>query len=309
MKQRAGFVAIAVKRAAPFTDPSWDVSWNNGHAAVWYWSMERLSSAVSALPAKRVRYFAEPRFIGMQREDGVDALAYADGFGARAWRQGKLIADRWWPEEPDGTTWSRFLRGAGLGSDTEVPSVQTLVIQRTAWDSQQAGPASGVLGQFSLRDWLMLPLLAFCMVVGVITGAIARNALELAHLRGEVESLTASAGQILDARSQAEESLQSIRSFLALRPAARPARLAASLAAVLDGQEWTLRSFSLDPSGQMIAILDLASVDPASLVRSFEGTGELTDATVEIVPNSSQVVLRARVRSNTREPAPSGDAT
>lgn len=308
-KQRAGFIAIAVKRAAPFTDPAWDVSWSDGHASIWYWSMERVSDAVSSLPAKRIRYLAEPRFIGQRLDDGVDALALEEGFVARAWRQGRLVADRWWAEEPDPTTWSRFLRGAGFASDASIPAAQPASIQRTAWDAQRTGAGSRLLGQFSASDWLMVPLLASCLIVGVLLGAMVRNALALTQLRAEVESLTASAGQILDARSQAEDGLKRIEALLALRPAAQPSRMAASLAAVLDGQEWTIRSFALDSSGQMIATLELASVDPASLVRSLEGSGTFIDATVEIVPNSSQVVLRARVRGGDVQLAIPGEGT
>lgn len=308
-KQRAGYVAIAVRRSAPFSDPAWDVSWQGGHASVWYWSRERLSASLAALSASRLRCFAESRFVGTRRDDGLEVLQFADGYVARIWKQGWLIADRWWQDEPDRTAWSRFLRGAGLASDVDIPRTAIGPIQPTAWDSTRSEPMTGALGRLSFRDWLSISLLALCLVVGAMSGAMARNAIELLRLRGDVELLTESSGHILAARSEAEASLEKIEALLALRPAARPTRLAASLSKVLEGQDWTIRSFALDGSGQMAATLHLASVDPAALVRSLEATGDFTDASVEIIPNSSQVVLRARVRSNTGAPLPSGEGT
>ncbi|HEX4932300.1 MAG TPA: hypothetical protein VFV33_03920, partial [Gemmatimonadaceae bacterium] len=148
----------------------------------------------------------------------------------------------------------------------------------------------------SIREWLTIPAVFACLVAGAGVGALSRNGIELVRLRAEVESLTASAGQILDARTEAESTVQGIEALLALRPAARPARLAASLVGALEGQDWTLRNLALEESGQMVATLELASVDPAALVRTLEGTGEFVDATVEILPNSTQVVLRARAK-------------
>src|SRR5690606_4859605 len=108
LRQREGYVAMAVRRAAPFPDPEHDVLWIQGHAAVGYGSRERIRSRGGGAG----RHRAEAMFRGaVHREDAVevlrlDAAATPEGprdagVEARVWRNGRLQASRWWAQPPD----------------------------------------------------------------------------------------------------------------------------------------------------------------------------------------------------------------
>ena len=99
-KQRDGYVALEVRRAAPFADPESDVLWPNGHAAVWYWSRERIRTIVG----NASRYRAEALFRGqVQRDARTELLALGAmpagasdaGYEGRVWREGRVVASRW----------------------------------------------------------------------------------------------------------------------------------------------------------------------------------------------------------------------
>src|SRR5690606_22739992 len=61
-KQRAAFIGHAVRRAAPFPDPEHDVLWCGSHAAIWYWSRDRVRELVGmpARPRAEALYRGDP---------------------------------------------------------------------------------------------------------------------------------------------------------------------------------------------------------------------------------------------------------
>lgn len=295
-KQRASFVHLAVKRAAPFADPAYDVAWTGGHAAVWFWSMARANAVLGDISSRRVRFLAEPRFVGSAHSERIEVLAVSNGAEARVWKDGCLVANRWWPNVPEASDWGRFIRGAGVASSSPCPAPLDAPISDRPWNRQTPTGFTGILDTYSVREWLALPVIAMCAVTGALAGASMRNSLELHALRAEVATLTLSAGEILDARARAEAAKLTIDQLLALRPPASPQQLAASLVAALQGQSWSLRSLAIDESGLFAATLELSSVDPAGLVSALEASGTFAEPTVEIIPNSSQVILRARAK-------------
>src|SRR5690606_10895545 len=105
-KQRAAFIGHAVRRAAPFPDPEHDVLWCGSHAAIWYWSRDRVRELVGmpARPRAEALYRGDP-----PAGDTTELLAWEaitpDGaspvFEARVWRKGALLASRWWSAPPE----------------------------------------------------------------------------------------------------------------------------------------------------------------------------------------------------------------
>lgn len=296
-KQRNEFVALAVKRAAPFADAEHDVAWRDGHAAVWFWSASEVATRTAGIAASRLRFHAEARHLGAPAENRAELLDVAPDGGviARDWRHGHLVAERWWSRPPSDHEWTEFLRGAGRAGHSPVPDSAEATLGEQAWDRSASAGLPGVLGQYSLKEWLVVPALLVCLLLGGWVGASARNAMALGALRAEVERLNGAAGDILDARSRGEAALERSAALLALREPMTPARLAAALDTALDGQDWSLRTFALDEAGVLSATVEMPAVDPAALVAALEGTGRLGDASVEIIPNSRQIVLRARV--------------
>lgn len=294
VKQRREFVRLAIKRAAPFADPEFDAAWMDGRAAVWFWSADDIARRVAPLAGVRLRFFAEARFLGAQQLSGIERLSLGEGMAARVWRDGALVADRWWAEAPAQLEWERFLRGAGTPSTDLCAPAEAGVDADLPWDRRSSSGAGALFNQFTAREWLLVPTLLAAVAVGAFVGAFLRNAITLQSLRIDVERLTESAGEILDARTAAEGASTRAQALLRLHRHASPVVYADGLATALEGQEWELRSLAVDEAGLMTATLEMPNVDPANLVATVEATPRLTEATVEIVPNSRQVVLRAR---------------
>lgn len=292
-KQRRELVRLAVKRAAPFADPEFDAAWIGGRAAVWFWSADDIARRVASLTGVRLRLFAEARFLGSHHASGVERLSLGQGVAARVWRDGALVADRWWVEAPAPNEWERFLRGASAPA-VDPCTHEAVVDADLPWDRRTSSGAGTLFSQFTVREWLLVPTLLAAVTVGTFAGAFLRNAIALQGMRGDVERLTESAGEILDARTAAEGASTRAQALLGLHRHASPVVYADGLATALEGQAWELRSLAVDEAGLMTATLEMPNVDPANLVATVEATPRLTDATVEIVPNSRQVVLRAR---------------
>ncbi|MCW0205677.1 MAG: hypothetical protein OJK14_01185, partial [Achromobacter sp.] len=101
VKQRKAFAALAVRRAAPFPDPEFDVAWSpSGSAAIWYWSRARVNALATREPGRRKRFVAEALYAGSPLAQGVELLHYPTGLEARVWKNSNLVASRYWADLP-----------------------------------------------------------------------------------------------------------------------------------------------------------------------------------------------------------------
>ena len=137
-KQRASFIALAVRRAAPFPDPAHEAAWSGAHAGVWYWSRSRVAELLGPQPLRVARVVPEAQYCGEPMAEGAQLLALARGFEGRAWKDAGLVADRWWAVPPSGEDWAAFLRGAGLRV-MELPDAVEAPIGQTPWAQQRQG--------------------------------------------------------------------------------------------------------------------------------------------------------------------------
>src|SRR5690606_694221 len=146
-RERPAFVALAVRRAAPFADPESGVAWTgDGIASTWYWSRGRISELLSGRGqrARRETFVPEALHRGGQREDGAELLAMANGVEGRAWKAGRLVASRWWPQPPPFNDWQAFVRGAGLLPAQEVPAAVDAPLAAKRWGTRPAARSQGL---------------------------------------------------------------------------------------------------------------------------------------------------------------------
>ncbi len=304
-KQRAGYVELAVRRAAPFADPEHDILWlQQGHAAVWYWSRERVRSMV-AMPGTASRYRAEAVFRGeIPVEDTVQLLvlevlpvggdAWTAGLDARVWRQGQLQASRWWPQLPDPGEWQTFARGAGL--DASRPKPQPLPT------SLREQPLSAGIQRLELVGQLgtQLPLVAGAvatLVMALLVWQVAglmRVATEVRSIEQRIERLSARLEKVINAREDANASQLRIETLLALRAPASQTRLLGEVKRLTPGT-WQMMSWS-QPSPEVLEVtLQIANADTAAIVAAWEGSPLLQDVAPAANSGSGQLTLQARL--------------
>ncbi len=306
-KQRDRFLELAVRRAAPFQAPGFDVAWQGDHAAVWVWPTARVGSLPDAeRPPENAAFLAEARHLGAARADAVEALATSGGIDGRVWRDGRLVASRFWRQCPPESEWQLFLRGAGADAGLPLAPVESGSITSRPWDRPTSKTLHQTLLGLGWRTWLTVPTLTAAMAFGLWLGYVVRLGWDISSLRADVERLTRSAGTILDAKERADRARAAIEAHLALRSPIDTTTVADTLATALQGQTWELQNLSVDELGGLAATVRVSAADPAQLVAALEGTGRFADARVEITPNSDLIVLRARTVPMSRLPSSGG---
>jgi hypothetical protein len=306
-RQRAGFVNLAVRRAAPFPDPEHEVLWQGNHAAVWYWSRSRVRALAGTDAADVARYRAEAVFLGGLRDGSrAELLRIRDeaampgealAIEGRVWRDGRLTASRWWPDVPDAAAWSTFVRGAGLDAWPALPEPETVA----------AGPAplsAGGLPRGSianLKEWRSrVPLLA--PVAGTLAaavlawqlGGLIRAAWEVRVVEQRIARVSTRLEPVIAARERADAAARRIERALALRPPASQTRLLAEIKRITPG-DWQLKLWH-QPSPDVLEVtLRTANPDTPAIVSAWEQSPLLRDVAPTASAQQNELTLQARL--------------
>lgn len=305
LRQRAEFVALAVRRIAPFNDPDFDVLWLADHACVWYWSKARIPH-VPATARGRVRHRAEALFLGGIREgDTCELLALetpneagqvvAHGFEARVWRGGRLVSTRWWPALPTDAEWQDYVRGSGLAPDTPRPVAAPAQLLASPLAPLRAGKSA--LGPQLAGRWRVIALgLAAPLALPLAwqTAGAARAAWERRQVEQRIDVITTRLQRIVDARAQADAASARITELLALRPPASQSRLLAEVA-TLTPKEWQVQSWSLPSPDTLEVTLKGASSDPSAIVSAWEASPLLEDVSPSSSSRNDELTLQAKI--------------
>ena len=312
-KQRAGFVALAVRRAAPFADPEHDILWlQQGQAAVWYWSHERARSLV-ALPGAGTRYRAEAVYRGEVPSEDTEQLlaldvvpvggdAWTAGLEARVWRQGRLHASRWWPQLPDANAWQTFARGAGLDASQPRPQpVATSLREQPLSAGSQRLAFAGQLGTQLPLVAAALATLVTALLVWQVAG-VARAASEVGSIEQRIDRLSARLEKIITARENADAAQVRIDTLLALRAPASQTRLLGEVKRLTPGV-WQMMAWG-QPSPEVLEVtLKMDNPDTAAIVAAWEGSPLLQEVAPATNSGPGQLTLQARL-TPLREQAP-----
>lgn len=298
-KQRADFARLAVRRAAPFPDPDFDVAWTgDGTAAVWYWSRSRVAALVESESEQRKRFVAEAVYVGKAQDDAIELLALSAGFEARIWRTGKLVASRWWPDVPADEPWAEFLQGVGQTAHNNPPPSPTPTMLAAAPWNRRASPAVAIqgmaLGQYLPRLALAFGAL-FLLGVGIEAGKIARYQAETWRANSAATRLDAPLQRILDARDASDRASTEIASLLALRNPRAPISLMAELSRSMGDSKWKLKKWN-QPTPDTVEVSIIApGSNPEQLVSTLEGSSMFKNVSTEL-GRDNEVVIKATVK-------------
>lgn len=306
-KQRASMVALAVRRAAPFNDPEFGVAWLGDFAAVWYWSRSRIASLAGVdgmAGGSHVSYIPEALLVGeASPEDGVQLLLLAQGMEGRAWKNGRIVASRWWPAQPPLGEWQGFLRGAGLPSIGAPPSAVATQIAEHGWASAQANAPRLNFASFDAAIPRLLLGTAFvaAMVMCFEFGAIARGLYETYQAKEGAASLDEPLKRILAAREQVDQNQARIAELLALRAPHSQMALMAEVARVMPGTEWQLMQWQQPAIGRVDVTVNAASADLEAIVTAWEQSPMFEDVTTETSTRRGEVTIKAKVSARQQE--------
>lgn len=303
-------MALAVRRAAPFPDPDFDVLWLRDHAAVWYWSRER---ARTASGRSDIRCRAEALFRGDVPAGDIEQLlslevtpaegeAYAAGVEARVWRQGRLQASRWWPQLPDARAWETFARGAALDASHPMPELQASRLHARPLNASSQRREFG--GQLSAR----LPMVAAAgatLVLALLAwqgASVARATWATHSINTQIAQLSARMEKIIAARERADAAQARIDGLLALHAPATQVRLLGEVTRLTPGS-WELMSWAQPSPERLEVTFKMPNADVAAIVAAWEASPLLQDVTPSTSARPDEVSLQATV-TPLREQAP-----
>ena len=303
-KQRAAFLSLAVRRAAPFPDPMHEAAWSGAQASVWFWSRARATDLLGPQPLRVARFTPEPLLAGQPAdEDGAQLLALAQGFEGRVWRRGGLVADRWWAQYPTEAEWATFLRGAGLPVASP-PEATDAPIGDTPWVQQRRGARLALddAGAWIRHGAIAAGALA-CLAVGFESGAGLRGLTDVVSTERTRQQLDAPLTRILEARAEAEREAEELQKLLLLRAPQGQAALLAEVKRVMPSQDWSIVYWNQPAIDRLEVTFDMATPDTTALVAAWEGSPMFTEVSSSVENAAKRVVLKARIVGRA-DPAP-----
>lgn len=304
LKKRAGFVAIAARRMAPFSDAEHHAVFAGNSAMLWIWPRALLQNGIEPPYARDEGDLVLPESLyrGAPAEDGVELVACSAGFEARYWKSGVLASSRWWPEAPTSAEWLGFARGAGLGECAMPQPLPASELAATPWSApsgirfdsrrwQQAGVPALWLGACLMAAWYAYSLSSW-----------VQSTLQTASIRRQIAELDSQLSAVLDARQNAQQDRQRIGQLLHLRTPIAQLRLMAEVDRLLGDKAAQLSEWEVRGRDQLRFTVVAGGSNPQALVESLQGSGFLYDVSASPGRESNQLTLQARVSAPGRLP-------
>lgn len=293
-RKRRAFAAMAVSRWAPFADAHSHVEWVGDRAMVWAWSQARVLAGPddTRLPSPR-RIWPESLLRGQPARDGEELVAMDEGVEGRAWRDGVMIASRWWMETPDLPEWNEFRRGAGLPPASAVPALDAHALAERPWAAQKAIGLGEAFGHY--RDYLAVAAagIAATVLAALLVGVLALKVSNW-QLDQDIAEREQALEKIIDARDRAQRARAAIDADLALRPPAGQVELLALVSRLMRGN-WQLVEWKLTDAQSLEVTAKVLNADPGAIVTAWEASKRFTAVTAEIGRQPDTVVIKARI--------------
>jgi hypothetical protein len=298
VKRREGYAALALRRQLPFQPASVHVVVDGHWAMAWGWPQndptERWPADGEFLPEALLR--------GNPRDEGAALESMSDGVDARLWRNGRLVASRWYPAPPGQEAWRTFLRGAGWPNEIPVPDPEPAEWRDQPWGRNAT--ASILPERFGdlRRPLLVAASLAAAALVGWPLGQGLRLQAALGQTESEIAALRDELGSVLDAKNAAETDAAAAEALLGLEPDVNQLAAMAAVDAGLGPAGLRLTEWDFQVGRGLRIVVSGAAADPERMVQALMDAGIFDDVRIEPGSQAGQMVFNARI---VRKDAPS----
>lgn len=293
-RKRRGFVDMAVARWSPFNDAQSHVEWVGDRAMVWAWSKSRVLAGPddTVLAAPR-RIWPESLYRGQPQLEGEEVVALDEGVEARAWRDGVMVASRWWPAAPDLPEWNEFRRGAGLPPAFALPVLSEHPLGDRPWAAPKAIGIGEAFGHY--RDYLAMAAVGAgsAVLAALLVGVLALKVSNW-QLDRDIAEKEQSLEKIIDARDSALRARAAIDARLSLRPPAGQIELMSLVSGLMRGN-WQLVEWKLPDAETLEVTARMSNPDPSAIVTAWEASKRFGDVTAELGKQPDTVVVKAHV--------------
>jgi len=297
---RDDVLEMMVAQWVPYPRPEYHAEVLGGRSLVWVWDGDKRraeSSRLNALPDRIIpETLVRPQQADFEElDDGtaVDLVTCLDGCEGRAWREGQLVASRWWPEVPSLQDWNRFLLTVDRAPHAAVDAPQEQEVPTSShWQP------SDLLRSLAGSEARQLAVLVavFALVSAYQLGLIIYGAAASSGLESKIETLNQSVTPILEAREAAYEYQEAANSLARLHNAPLQMEFIVSIQDLLkaaedQGHELSLAGWHYQASGDAIITIETASVSASELLSLFESLAWMEEQRVvdDVAPNRLRV--------------------
>ena len=301
--KRGAALALQLAEWSPFTEFDHAVAWApSGHAMVWCWDQAALRSAWAAVSAQRLPpAVPEPALRPPPSAGSVLRLLKAlEGFEAQAWRDGEILACRWWLALPSDEDARMFLRDAGLAASEAGPwlAPQDLPLAPRPWVAlSRAGRTGGAGG---VGEVAVYAALVVSVVVPAAWLAVDQSRLHGAQtqLAAELQRESERSKAILDARNAALSAVDQALTLIDLQAYPPPLMQMSAVAAELPPSGTsTLREWELsDGKLRLLFQSPAGDISGADHVRALERTGLFDDIKIVTQADPRQMAFQMALR-------------
>jgi hypothetical protein len=297
--KREAALRLKILEWSPYASPGLLIDWAENDAGVWIWDSLKVEEAIRAegLDPKRVTVLpetalAEPQAEGARIVDGLEGL---DG---QAWRQGRLVASRWWPALPGAEEWRRFQRAAALApgrQSVEPPEPEPAVWRQEPWVRSRR-PLLALVNEAGRTRLAIAAAIVLALPMIYEGAALAHLKVRSARAEASLAQLRQRAEPVLRARTAAETALDCVRALLQLDPYPDQLALLAKVGGQLPPNGTALGDWSFQNGELRFTLTHSNPLDSSYYVRLFEALNMFERVRAEPQGDGRTLVIQAKVR-------------
>ncbi len=299
--KRMSALNLQVRRWAPFAQTKFTAYWVGHRASVYAWDAARINTVIAEsgdLPARCIVW--PETFFRPAWDDGVRLVKAIDGYEGQAWRNGLLVATRWWPEPPPESDWLLFKRSAGTPSEpgvSEVPAAVELPMLELPW-TDTPDPIANAWSMLQnpqiaagVAVIVFAPLM-FYMTQWVATGIAA------ASKASAQATLTASSQAIRADRAAAMTDRDTIDSFMSLEPYPSQFVVVSTAMNLIADKKVSLLEWTYDNGALEFILRGADPLDASAFIEMFERSGMFVEVSGTLTNQERELRMKTRVKRN-----------
>jgi len=285
-------VQLAAKSRTPIGNPSFFFEWHEDLIGVWSWPQD----LVSEIPGFEGEILPETVLQPLQ-DHGSRLVKTLEGFEGQIWRNGALIASRWWPNEPDSRAWGTFARAGRIEPDhnTVLSMPAPIELERLTAPETQPHLLHRLQAFWPprMRDCLAAALIAVAAPILFLAGQWINLALTQTTIERELSVLTEQTSEINQARENAQTAARQLTIYTQELNQRHPSATMASVTQELSAFAIQLNAF--EQSGTTLTVRMSAESDfaPDVLVRAMESNELLNNVRLEPGRGQREWILNA----------------
>ncbi|TAK99891.1 MAG: hypothetical protein EPO08_15210 [Rhodospirillaceae bacterium] len=238
-------------------------------------------------------------------QDGVRLATMTDGVEGQVWREGALVATRWWPAPPPVREWVVFLRAAG--ADLSQPlSAQPASVDSPLLNVPWTSASAPITDFWSLIQNDRAAAIAAAVLAApflYLFGEASVLGIAETRLNVAMANLSQANQSIRMERSDALADLGTIQRYLTLEPYPPQFQVMATAAGLLRDKKLSISEWSYDSGNLEFVIHGDNPLDATFYIEAFEGNP--TFANVSATSENQEHDLRLRMQVNPKSSTPS----